>query len=127
MDKQTSMDSGWGISQKLNSPNKERMANLELLRIVSMLLVVVLHFIGKSNNHPVLADAEMKAWEYGAWVLESLAIVAVNVYMLLSGYLLAGSTFKVKRLVQLWLQLLFYSAGVGIVAAMFGYVKGNST
>ncbi len=122
MDKQTGMVQRQGIAQKLHSPGKERMANLELLRMVSMLFVVVLHFIGKSNNHPVLTDVEMEAWEYGAWVMESLAIVAVNVYMLLSGYLLAGSTFKVKRLIQLWLQLLFYSAGVGIVAAMFGYI-----
>ena len=116
------MDRRQGVTQKLHSPGNERMTNLELLRIVSMLLVVILHFIGKSSNHPVLTDAEMEAWEYGAWALESFAIVAVNVYMLLSGYLLAGSVFKVKRLVQLWLQLLFYSAGVGIVAAMFGYI-----
>ena len=122
MGKQTSMDFTQGITQKLHSPDKERMANLELLRIVSMLFVVVLHFIGKSSNHPALTDTEMEAWEYGAWALESLAIVAVNVYMLLSGYLLSGTTFKVKRLLQLWLQLLFYSAGVGIVAAMFGYI-----
>lgn len=101
---------------------KERMVNLDLLRIVSMLLVIVLHFIGKSNNHPVLTGTDMAAWEYGAWALEALAIVAVNAYMLLSGYLLVQSTFKVKRLLELWLQLLFYSAGVGIVAALFGYL-----
>ena len=103
-------------------PAKERMANLELLRIVSMLFVIVLHFIGKSSNHPNLTDADMAPWEYGAWALESFSIVAVNVYMLLTGYLLADSTFKIKRLVQLWLQLLFYSAGIGLVAALLGYV-----
>lgn len=103
-------------------PAKERMANLELMRMVSMLLVVVLHFIGKSNQHPVLTRDSMALWEYGAWALESLSIVAVNVYMLLSGYLLAESTFKPKRLLELWLQILFYSAGVGLVAAAFGYV-----
>ena len=119
------MDRRQVVTQKLHSPGNERMTNLELLRIVSMLLVVILHFIGKSSNHPVLTDAEMEAWEYGAWALESFAIVAVNVYMLLSGYLLAGSTFKVKRLVQLWLQLLFYSVGVGSVAAMLGYIPGE--
>lgn len=108
--------------QQLNIPAKERMANLELLRIISMLFVIVLHFIGKSNNHPVLTNPDMALWEYGAWALESFAIVAVNVYMLLSGYLLAESTFKIKRLVQLWLQLLFYSAGIGVIAALFGYV-----
>lgn len=108
--------------QKVHMPAKERMANLELLRIVSMLFVIVLHFIGKSSNHPNLTDADMAPWEYGAWALESFSIVAVNVYMLLTGYLLADSTFKIKRLVQLWLQLLFYSAGIGLVAALLGYV-----
>lgn len=109
-------------TQKVHTPAKERMANLELLRIVSMLFVIVLHFIGKSNNHPNLTDTDMAPWEYGAWAMESFSIVAVNVYMLLTGYLLAESTFKVKRLLQLWLQLLFYSAGIGLLAALFGYV-----
>lgn len=119
------MEKQRGTLQKVNSPGKERMANLELLRIVSMLLVIVLHFVGKSQSYLDLMKAHMEVWEYVAWAIESLSIVAVNVYMLLSGYLLAGSTFKVKRLAQLWLQILFYSVGIGLLMAAFGFVPNE--
>ncbi len=99
-----------------------RMANLELLRIVSMLFVVVLHFLGKGGWLVSLTDAAMPRRGYLAWGVESLAIVAVNVYMLLSGYFLVESSFNVKRLLQLFLQVLFYSVTIGFAAAAFGYL-----
>lgn len=99
-----------------------RQANMELLRIVSMLLVTVLHFLDKGGNLTPLVNANMPAAGYLAWILETFAIVAVNVYMLLSGYFLIESSFKVKRLLQLFLQIWFYSIGIGLLAAAFGYL-----
>ena len=32
-----------------SGPKRERMANLELLRCVAMMMVVVLHYLGKGN------------------------------------------------------------------------------
>lgn len=105
--------------QQHNSP-KERMANLELLRIVSMLLIVALHFLGKGGWLTELTEASMPRMGYVAWGLEALAIGSLNVYMLLSGYFLIESSFKVKRLLQLFLQVLFYSITIGVIAAAFG-------
>lgn len=109
-------------TEQLNRSGKKRMANLELLRIVSMMLVVTLHFLGKGDNLPELAEEHLGTIGYAAWGLESLAIVAVNLYMLISGYFLIESSFKVKRLLQLLLQICFYSFGVAVIAAAFGYL-----
>ncbi|MGN1147789.1 MAG: acyltransferase [Lachnospiraceae bacterium] len=98
----------------------ERMANMELLRIVSMMLVVVLHFLGKGGGLIKLTESSMPGSGYLAWILEAFAIVAVNVYMLISGFFLVESSFKVTRLLQLLLQIWFYSIGIGLVAAAFG-------
>lgn len=103
-----------------HNPAKERMANLELLRIAAMLLIVVLHFLGKGGWLTPLQEAPMPHMGYVAWGLEALAIGSLNVYMLLSGYFLIESSFKVKRLLQLLLQVLFYSIGIGLLAAAFG-------
>ena len=112
-------------TKQLNRSGKKRMANLELLRIFSMMLVVTLHFLGKGDNLPGLAEEHWDATGYAAWGLESLAIVAVNVYMLISGYFLIESSFKVKRLLQLLLQICFYSFGVAVIAALFGYMPAE--
>lgn len=57
---------------------------------------------------------------YAAWLLESFCIVAVNVYMLISGYFLCTSSFKLSRLIGLWLQIVFYSIAFGLIGVFLG-------
>lgn len=98
----------------------KRMANLELLRCVAMMMVVVLHFLGKGGLLPELAGENMGARGVAAWTLETLCIVAVNIYMFISGYFLSGSAFKLSRLIQLYLQVWVYSVVFGLVGAFTG-------
>ena len=99
---------------------KPRMANLELLRCIAMMMVVVLHYLGKSGLLGNLERDNLTTVNTAAWVLESFCIVAVNVYMLISGYFMCESTPKLSRLVKLWLQVWFYSMGVGLLAQATG-------
>lgn len=100
---------------------KERMANLELLRCVAMGMVVVLHYLGKGGLLPELSGETMDSTGCTAWLLEAFCIVAVNVYMFISGYFLSTSSFKISRLLQLYFQVWFYSVAVGIIGALAGW------
>lgn len=100
---------------------KERMANLEVLRCVAMMMVVVLHYLGKGGLLPDLT-ASLSARDTAAWLLEAFCIVAVNVYMMISGYFLCESSFKFSRLLQLWLQVWIYSVVIGVLAAATGII-----
>lgn len=99
---------------------KPRMANLELLRCLAMMMVIVLHYLDKGNILPELGGVGMNATGVAAWILEAFCIVAVNVYMMISGYFLCTSSFKLSRLVQLWIQVWSYSVVVGLLAAFTG-------
>ena len=99
---------------------KSRMANLELLRCIAMMMVVVLHFLSKGDLLPSLSNPNMGSEGYAAWLLESFCIVSVNVYMLISGYFLCTSSFKLSRLIGLWFQILFYSVCFGLIGAFSG-------
>lgn len=103
-----------------DKPQGGRMANLELLRCIAMMMVVVLHFLGKGNLLPPLDEPNMEPVGYAAWLLESFCIVAVNVYMMISGYFLCTSSFKLSRLIGLWLQIVFYSIAFGLIGALSG-------
>jgi len=102
--------------------SKKRMTNLELLRCLAMMMVVVLHYLGKGKLLPGLTG-ELGTTGTVAWFLESFAIVAVNVYMFISGYFLSTSRFKLSRLLQLWFQVWCYSVVFGVVAALTGAVS----
>ena len=101
---------------------KPRMANLELLRCIAMMMVVTLHYLGKGNLLGDLTQETMTGAGIAAWVLEGFCLVAVNVYMLISGYFLCESSFKPSRLLRLMLQVWVYSVGIGMLARVFGIV-----
>lgn len=100
-----------------------RQANLELLRCAAMMMVIVLHYLGKGNLLISLKEGWLYPAESIAWLLESFCIVAVNVYMFISGYFLCTSSFKPSRLIQLWLQVWMYSVAVGLLGALTGVME----
>ncbi len=101
---------------------RKRMVNIDLLRIVSMMMVVMLHYLGKGNLLPGVTG-DISGNGYVAWGLESLAIVAVNVYMLISGYFLVETGFKAKRVAELICQVLFYAILVPVVLVALGVIS----
>ena len=99
----------------------KRLANIELLRIVAMGMVVMLHYLGKGNLLPNM-NLAMGTNGYVAWILESLAIVAVNVYVLISGYFLVEAEFKIGKIVKLILQVLFYTMLMTVFSLAVGII-----
>lgn len=107
---------------------KKRMANIELLRCVAMMMVIVLHYLGKGGLLADLTGGPESFDSIGvtAWLLEAFCIVAVNVYMLISGYFLCTSSFKLSRLIQLLIQVWMYSVTFGILGAATGIIAETS-
>ena len=93
---------------------KGRQANFELLRIVAMYMVVVLHYLVKGGAEVSLAE-DTGIVNLLVWLLKGLCIVAVNLYVLLSGYFLLEARWKFSRVIELWLQVMSYSVGVPLV------------
>lgn len=102
---------------------KKKNANIELLRMLSMVMVVMLHALGKSN---LLVNVFSEPSLNGviAWILEALSISAVNIFMLISGYFLIDSHFKMHRLFEIVFQMLFYSIGAYVICFLFGIDTG---
>ena len=98
---------------------KARQANIELLRIIAMLMVVVLHYLVKGEAAVSLAE-NFTTMNIVLWLVKAFCIVTINVYVLISGYFLLEAKWKVSRLINLWLQVLFYSVGVPVVGLALG-------
>lgn len=102
----------------------KRQANFELLRIVAMLMIIVLHYLNKSDLL-LLYTQEHSAVNYAAHFIEDFCIVAVNCYVLLSGYFLVESAWKPERVASLAAQILFYSALIPVVLICAGVVAAG--
>jgi len=101
---------------------KERQPNIELLRSICMLFVVTLHYLDKGGALKDLTE-QQDVYGYIGWLLKSFAIVAVNTYVLISGYFLTESGFKVRRLANLMLQILFYTWAVPLILMACGIIS----
>lgn len=96
-----------------------RQTSIELLRSVAMLMVITLHYLGKSGIMIPLSEKQSLDG-YMEWLLEAFCIVAVNTYMLISGYFLTVSGFKLKRFILLTAQILFYSILIPLLLPISG-------
>lgn len=86
---------------------KKRNGNIELLRMVCMCMIILLHALHKG-------DLLVRIYEvpgvnpYIAWLLESFSVCAVDTFMLISGYYMSRSRFKLGRLIELVSMVLLY-------------------
>ena len=100
---------------------KKRQNNFEALRILAMFMVITLHYLNKGGLLTSEADVFTGA-SYVAWLAESFAIVAVNVYVLITGYFMCESNMKVSRLLEIICQVLWYTLLIPVVLTLVGVV-----
>lgn len=86
---------------------KEREPQFELLRIISMLLIVLLHFLSHGGVNDQLVQGSASYFIFS--ILRSFAYLGVNCFILISGYFLCDKEFKFSRIVKIAMQTLFYS------------------
>ena len=97
--------------------NKERNVGIEILRIISMFMVVILHCLGHGG---ILDNAERGTVTYMvAWLVEICCYGAVDIYALITGYVCINTKTKFSRISQLWLQAVIYTAGITFIFKFF--------
>lgn len=100
-------------SSETISVKGRRNYGIDLLRIVSMLMVVILHILGQGGilkgTTPITVNYEV------SWFLEIAALCAVNCYALISGFVGYGSKFKYTNIVYIWIQVVFYNFFITLI------------
>ena len=102
----------------------DRNSNIELLRIVCMLMVVVLHFNNNGANTGIVnMPEELTSRLTWGFLVESLCLVAVNCFVLISGYF--AIKLKVRSLLKFYLQCFL----IGLFTYLFylGLTAGFAT
>lgn len=98
--------------QTAKGNNKERQSNFELLRIISMLMVLGVHIDGASLGLPEPSGCWASLTARDTWqiVTESICIVGVNCFTMISGYF--GIRLTSKSVFSYLFQCAFYAVGI---------------
>lgn len=97
------------------SPNEStiRDSNFELLRIVLISMIICLHYFKYGGALHTLTPSDSNY--YSAYGLESLFIIAVDCFILITGYYQINGKFKLKKVIDLWAQVIFYSVTISSI------------
>ncbi|QTZ58332.1 hypothetical protein MCPGFBBE_00431 [Streptococcus equi subsp. zooepidemicus] len=100
--------------------DKHRHYGLDLLRIISMFMIVITHVLGKGGLRSTV-EGEADSYFIVTWIIQVLVYGAVNCYALISGYVGIKSPYKYSKIVNIWVQVFFYSFLMTLLFALFGF------
>ncbi|MDS0526648.1 acyltransferase family protein [Clostridium sp. SHJSY1] len=102
---------------------KVRESNFELLRIICMYMIIVHHVLVYGIRLDTLNINSVNFIVCN--FLNSITIVAVNVYVLISGYFMIENKFKWNKVIKLHGKVLFYSLSISIIFWLFRLEEFN--
>lgn len=96
-----------------------RERNFEVMRTWAMFSIVIYHCmchgIGSDYAFDLQLPVSLFNFNFSDFILV-IGSIAVNLYVLVSGYFLVNAKFKVSRIIRTWVSALFYSV---IITTMF--------
>ena len=112
---------------KINRGGGTRNSNLELYRIIVMLLIVAHHYVVNSGildvmyQHPLSANSIL-LFLFGMW-----GKIGINCFVLITGYFMCKSNITIKKFLKLVLEVEFYKIVIYMVFIASGYESFSLT
>lgn len=101
---------------------KERNSNIELYRIIVMLLIVMHHYVVNSGLldemfKTPLAPESVFLYLFGMW-----GKTGINCFVLITGYFMCKSSISLRKFVKLLFQVELYNIVFGLIFLFAGYI-----
>lgn len=107
--------------------SKERFCGIDLLRLLLMYMVVLIHILGHGGILEAVenGDSNLKYSTY--YLVKVIVTCSVDCYALISGFVSSNrETQNYTKIINRWIQVVFYSFGLSLILAIFGMVKIRS-
>ena len=105
---------------------KSRSSNLELYRIVCMLMIVAHHFVVNSGLTAVDGPLSINPSNNNSLFLRLFGMwgkTGINCFLLITGYFMCSKSISIKKFLKLLLQIYFYKWVIFIIFYLYGYEK----
>ena len=103
----------------------KRQLNFEILRIIAMCMIITMHYLTKGLNVPKLSE-DLSLSNMLWWLIYAFSVGAVNIYVLISGYFLVDSRWRIDKVFSLYLTVWLYSVLVPLTLGAIGIVDLRS-
>lgn len=103
--------------------SKNRFSNLELYRCIAMFLIVACHWGLMTDFFQIVHNNQLTPPSNFYYVLKMWGKMAINCFLLITGYFMCTSDITIRKFVKLYLQVIFYSFTIHLVFKLFGGIN----
>lgn len=100
---------------------REKNYGIDTLRMIAMFMVTILHILAQGGT--LNASGRFTSQYEAGWFLQTAAFCAVDIYALISGYVWVYAKYRYRNIIELWLQVLFYT--LSITALFWAFVPSS--
>lgn len=114
----------WPLYDERYNFNRQtgRQTNLELFRIISMLIIVVHHYVVNSGLLDCVLEKDyLTVRDYFILILGWGGKTGINCFVLITGYFMCKSHITIKKWLKLFLEVEFYKIAIYLAFIIFGY------
>ncbi|MDE6007096.1 MAG: acyltransferase [Muribaculaceae bacterium] len=106
----------------MDTPKKKvRNSNLELYRIIVMILIVAHHYVVNSGLFGMIQNAPISPAGTAMLIFGGWGKTGIDCFLLISGYFLCTSSLSWRKLLKLYLQITFYAIIIYIIFCFTGH------
>ena len=103
--------------------HKPRNSNLELFRIIVMLLIVAHHYVVNSGLLPVMAENPTSAKSMFLYLFGWAGKTGIDCFVLITGYFMCKSDISLRKFLKLFGEFYFYKVLFFCIFAATGYAE----
>lgn len=100
---------------------KIRRSNLELYRIIVMILIVAHHYVVNSGLMDVMANDPMSFRSLYLYFIGMWGKTGINCFVLITGFFMCRSQITLRKFLKLFLEILFYNIVIWGIFVASGY------
>ena len=104
---------------------KQRESGLELLRIITMLLIVAHHYVVNSGLLEQIQTNPLANHSIFLLIFGAFGKTGINCFVLITGYFMCKSSITLKKFLQLFIQIKFYRILFYLIFLISGYMNFN--
>ncbi|MDD5975732.1 MAG: acyltransferase [Bacteroidales bacterium] len=98
-----------------------RNSNLELYRVILMLLIIAHHYVVNSPLMNVIVENPTSKESIFLWLFGMWGKTGINCFLMITGYFMCCQQITLRKFLKLFFEVLFYNIVIYCIFVLFGY------
>lgn len=106
---------------KISTPHRQ--SNIELFRIILMLLIIASHYVVNSGLLPLVENDTVNVQSVFLGSISAFGKICINCFILITGYFMCKSHITLKKFLKFVFEVIFYYTVIYLLFCICGFIE----